>query len=131
MNFADRIRCPALVSCGLDDEAVPPECIFAAYNRISAAKEIEIYPFGRHCIEPWQAEKTAWLRDKLFRRASVRHARLMLPQHDDGAARQALVAPHVYPPRNPVQPGLSSRSDASGNGPVLNQPGIQAWRGRH
>ncbi len=63
MNFAGRIRCPTLVSCGLDDEAVPPECIFAAYNRISAEKEIEIYPFGRHCIEPWQAEKElAWLR---------------------------------------------------------------------
>ncbi len=66
MNFTGRIRCPVMVSCGLNDEAVPPECIFAAYNRITAEKSMNIYPFGRHNIEPWQAERQlAWLRARL------------------------------------------------------------------
>ena len=48
LNLADRIRCPTLVSCGLKDPVCPPECVYAAFNKITAPKEICPYPFGEH-----------------------------------------------------------------------------------
>ena len=63
MNFADHIRCPVLASCGLKDTATPPECVYAAYNKITSEKTIRNYPFGGHAIEPPQVEKAlAWVR---------------------------------------------------------------------
>jgi cephalosporin-C deacetylase len=48
LNLASRIRCPVLVSCGLKDPVCPPDTIFAAYNKITAEKEMATYPFGEH-----------------------------------------------------------------------------------
>ena len=48
MNLADRIRCPVLVSMGLKDPVVPPETVYAMYNRIRSEKRMEAYPFGEH-----------------------------------------------------------------------------------
>ncbi len=48
LNLADRIRCRVLVSVGLKDPVVPPETTYAAFNRITAPKEIVAYPFGEH-----------------------------------------------------------------------------------
>jgi cephalosporin-C deacetylase len=48
LNLAARIRCPVLVSCGLKDPVCPPDTIFAAYNKITAEKEMIAYPFGEH-----------------------------------------------------------------------------------
>jgi cephalosporin-C deacetylase len=48
INLAARIRCPVLVSCGMKDPVCPPDTIFAAYNKITAEKEIVTYPFGEH-----------------------------------------------------------------------------------
>ncbi len=48
MNFADRIKCPVLMSCGLKDPLTPPDCVYAGYNKIVAPKEMTIYPFGGH-----------------------------------------------------------------------------------
>ncbi len=48
LNLAARIRCPVLVSCGLKDPVCPPDTIFAAYNKITAEKEMVPYPFGEH-----------------------------------------------------------------------------------
>lgn len=48
LNLAARIRCPVLVSCGMKDPVCPPDTIFAAYNKITAEKEMATYPFGEH-----------------------------------------------------------------------------------
>jgi cephalosporin-C deacetylase len=48
LNLAPRIRCRTVVSNGLWDDICPPSTIFAAYNHITAEKQIELYPFHKH-----------------------------------------------------------------------------------
>jgi cephalosporin-C deacetylase len=48
LNLAPRIRCRTVVSNSLWDDICPPSTIFAAYNHITAEKQIEIYPFHKH-----------------------------------------------------------------------------------
>jgi cephalosporin-C deacetylase len=48
MNLADRIKCPTLISVGLEDTICPPSTGFAAYNHIIAPKEIRVYPEYGH-----------------------------------------------------------------------------------
>lgn len=48
MNLADRIHCPVLASVGGKDDTCPPKCYYATYNRITAPKEIVVYPFNYH-----------------------------------------------------------------------------------
>lgn len=48
INHAPAITCPVLVSCGLKDNICPPDCIYAAYNKIAAPKEMAVYPFAEH-----------------------------------------------------------------------------------
>jgi cephalosporin-C deacetylase len=48
MNLADRITCPILMSVGLEDTICPPSTGFAAYNVISAPKEMRVYPEYGH-----------------------------------------------------------------------------------
>ncbi|MFD0715971.1 acetylxylan esterase [Paenibacillus sp. GCM10027626] len=54
MNLADRIQIPLLVSCCLKDTISMPEMIFAAYNRITSPKEIQVYPFTGHAVVGYQ-----------------------------------------------------------------------------
>lgn len=48
MNHAEHITCPVYASVALKDNICPAECFFAAYNRITAPKQITIYPFNGH-----------------------------------------------------------------------------------
>lgn len=48
IHFAPRIRARCLLSVGLRDLVCPPSTVFAAYNRISAAKEISVYKYNEH-----------------------------------------------------------------------------------
>jgi cephalosporin-C deacetylase len=48
MNMAHRIRADVFASVGLKDPVCPAQCFFAAYNRISAPKEVRGYPFNGH-----------------------------------------------------------------------------------
>jgi cephalosporin-C deacetylase len=48
MNLAARIRAHCLFSVGLMDTICPPSTVYAAYNQISAHKEIRVYPFNNH-----------------------------------------------------------------------------------
>jgi cephalosporin-C deacetylase len=57
VNLAHRIRIPVLVSCGLKDTVTMPETIYAAYNRITAPKEMCVYPFTGHHVPPYQNRK--------------------------------------------------------------------------
>jgi cephalosporin-C deacetylase len=48
MNFAPKVKSPALISLGLKDPICLPETIFAAYNYLPAAKEIKVYAEAGH-----------------------------------------------------------------------------------
>ena len=49
VNFARRIRVPALFSVGLMDPIVLPSSVFTAYNHLAAAdREIAVYPYNGH-----------------------------------------------------------------------------------
>jgi cephalosporin-C deacetylase len=50
--LASRIRARTLVSVGLRDTIVPPSTVFAAYNAITAPKEIVVLPYGDHSQVP-------------------------------------------------------------------------------
>ena len=48
VNFAARVKCPAMVSLGLIDETCPPAGVLAAANRITSPKEVLILPKSNH-----------------------------------------------------------------------------------
>ena len=53
-HLAPRIRGEVLMACGLMDEICPPSTQFAAYNKITSAKNVAIYPdFGHEGIAGW------------------------------------------------------------------------------
>jgi cephalosporin-C deacetylase len=56
VNLAPRIRCRTVISNGLWDDICPPSTIFAAYNHITAEKQIEVYPFHKHEVPYEHAE---------------------------------------------------------------------------
>ena len=48
MNMAEWIRCPVLASVALKDTTCPARCYYATYNRITAPKQMDVYPFNGH-----------------------------------------------------------------------------------
>jgi cephalosporin-C deacetylase len=50
------ITADCLVSVGLMDDVCPPSTVFAAYNEITAAKEIAVFQFGVHSVPPAHVE---------------------------------------------------------------------------
>ena len=48
MNFAEKIRCRVKMQVCLKDNMAPPDCAFAAYNRLTCLKEVKISPLGEH-----------------------------------------------------------------------------------
>lgn len=48
VNFAARAKAQALYSTALMDPVCPPSTVFAAYNQVSAPKEIKVYTFNEH-----------------------------------------------------------------------------------
>jgi cephalosporin-C deacetylase len=55
--LARRITARCLLSVGLMDEICPPSTVFAAYNEISAEKEIAVYPFTGHDVPTAHIER--------------------------------------------------------------------------
>lgn len=47
-NFAPRITARSLVSVALMDNICPPSTVYAAYNRIAAAKQMRVYDYNNH-----------------------------------------------------------------------------------
>jgi cephalosporin-C deacetylase len=48
MNLAPSITCRTIFSNSLWDDICPPSTIYAAYNHMTAEKQMEIYPFHKH-----------------------------------------------------------------------------------
>ncbi len=66
VNFARRLKIPGMYSLGYNDETCPPTSMYAAYNVITAPKEIYVVPETGHWTYPEQREKlNNWLVGKL------------------------------------------------------------------
>ena len=68
MNFAPDVKCPVLVSVGLNDNVCPPSTIFATFNHLgSQEKEIAVYPYhGHEIIEAHWRKKFYWVNKYLI-----------------------------------------------------------------
>jgi cephalosporin-C deacetylase len=54
--LARRITAVCLLSAGLMDDICPPSTVFAAYNEITADKDIAVYPYSGHSVPRAHAE---------------------------------------------------------------------------
>ncbi|MDR1644640.1 MAG: acetylxylan esterase [Tannerellaceae bacterium] len=64
-NFARRVHVPGLYSWGLNDVTCPPTSMYAAYNMITAPKDLKVYNDSGHWIySEQQAATTQWLKDQ-------------------------------------------------------------------
>jgi cephalosporin-C deacetylase len=50
--LASRIRARCILSVGLMDPICPPSTVYAAYNAITAPKQLYVFPYGTH-EQPW------------------------------------------------------------------------------
>ena len=55
--LARRITAQSLLSVGLMDMICPPSTVFAAYNEITAAKDIAVHPFTGHAVPTAHVER--------------------------------------------------------------------------
>jgi cephalosporin-C deacetylase len=55
--LARRITARCLLSVGLMDTICPPSTVFAAYNEITAGKDISVYPFTGHVVPAAHVER--------------------------------------------------------------------------
>jgi len=66
VNFAARVKCPALIGLGLIDVTAPPSGIFAAINQLQGPKEVLVMPNSDHqgknnSQAPYHSRWGAWL----------------------------------------------------------------------
>ena len=67
VNFARQLKVPVFYTMGFNDETCPPTSMYAAYNAITAPKELFIAQETGHWTYPEQNEKlTNWLLGKLM-----------------------------------------------------------------
>jgi cephalosporin-C deacetylase-like acetyl esterase len=65
VNFARRIKAPGWYSWGYNDEVCPPTSMHAAYNVVTAEKELHIYLETGHWTYPEQEnERMNWIKEK-------------------------------------------------------------------
>ena len=63
VNFARRVKVPGWYSCGFNDVTCPPTSMYAAFNVIPGAKEIDLYLITGHWTFPEQTSiGDEWLR---------------------------------------------------------------------
>ena len=66
VNFAPRVRCPMVVGIALDDEVCPPETSYAAYDALTADKELWLFPNSGHGnAHDYPKQERDWLEDKI------------------------------------------------------------------
>ena len=68
VNFARMLKVPGMYSWGFNDEVCPPTSMYAAYNVITAPKELFLSVETGHWTYPEQTEKLSnWMVDKLLK----------------------------------------------------------------
>lgn len=68
MNFAGKIRCPALVGVGLADDVVPAKTVFAIVNHLAGPHQVMEFPVS-HSDHPderlWSQFEDRWIHEAL------------------------------------------------------------------
>lgn len=65
VNFARRIKVPGWYSWGYNDDTCPPTSMYAAYNLITAVKELHLFlEIGHWNYSEQQSERVKWLQEK-------------------------------------------------------------------
>lgn len=68
VNFARFVKVPGWYSWGYNDNVCPPTSMYAAYNVITAPKELHLFQETEHWTFPEQNElKNSWLLEKLLK----------------------------------------------------------------
>jgi cephalosporin-C deacetylase len=68
VNFAKQLKVPVFYSMGFNDETCPPTSMWAAYNAITAPKELRLYLETGHWTFPEENEAvSAWIESRLMR----------------------------------------------------------------
>ncbi len=68
VNFARFVKVPGMYSWGYNDNVCPPTSTFAAYNVISAEKELHVFQETQHWSFPEQQQiKNEWLEERLLK----------------------------------------------------------------
>jgi cephalosporin-C deacetylase len=66
VNFARLLRVPGIYTWGYNDTTTPPTSTYAAYNAITAPKELFLAVETGHVRLPWQAQRMdAWILERL------------------------------------------------------------------
>jgi cephalosporin-C deacetylase-like acetyl esterase len=66
VNFARGLKIPGYYTWGFNDETCPPTSMYAAYNVIKSAKELDLYLETGHWTYPEQVARVQkWILDKL------------------------------------------------------------------
>jgi cephalosporin-C deacetylase-like acetyl esterase len=66
VNFARFVKATGWYSWGYNDNVCPPTSMYAAYNLISAEKELHVFQETHHWTFPEQRDlKNKWLFEKL------------------------------------------------------------------
>lgn len=66
VNFARKIKCPAIIFVGFIDTTCPPGSIYAAYNEIKAPKHIINMPLTGHAFDDqFGSFKDKWINGQL------------------------------------------------------------------
>ena len=66
VNFARLVKIPGIYTWGFNDNTVPPTSSYAAYNEISAPRELFLAPETGHFRLPWQTDRIdAWILQRL------------------------------------------------------------------
>ena len=66
LNLAERVRCPVLLSLGVQDAVCPASTIFSVYNRLAGEREFRAYAEVGHSVPAeHRALRRAWLMGKL------------------------------------------------------------------
>ena len=68
VNFAARIKCPAMISLGLIDESCPPAGVLAAANQIKGERRVLILPNSNHhgdhgALAAFYSQSEKWLKE--------------------------------------------------------------------
>ena len=65
VNFAARVKCPALVGIGLIDTTSPPSGVWSGFNLTQGPKEVVVLPLSDHrghgnSQAPYHVREKAW-----------------------------------------------------------------------
>ena len=65
-NLAHLIKCPILMSVGLQDDVCPPHTNFAAFNQVTSEKKYYVFPDQGHSLPAnWNEIKMEFFNEKL------------------------------------------------------------------